>query len=275
MSPARPETSFRQILNQEFLRRRDRNAAYSLRAFARDINISPSRLCEVIGGKHRLSRPLALKISRSLGWNKDEAHAFCDLVDLENPRNTAVRNAAKSRVAKRAASRLGTRIKDEVFTFISDWHHAAIVAYQAIDAHLGDYRRLAAVFKIHPLAAQQAVERLERLGLIKPDLKAKDGSFVLSDNFICTSDDVPSEAIKKAHRQLLEKAQQALEQPFEQRTFDSLILAVDTARLPEAKQRLAEFYREFFSEFDAGATKTEVYCLSTQFFKLSEGTCAP
>ena len=47
---------YRDILSDQFNVRRKVNARYSLRAFARDMSISPSRLSEVISGKGDLSR---------------------------------------------------------------------------------------------------------------------------------------------------------------------------------------------------------------------------
>jgi AraC-like DNA-binding protein len=47
-------SDYRALLASEMMHRKSRNSAYSLRAYARDLGISPSRLSEVLG---RLLRP--------------------------------------------------------------------------------------------------------------------------------------------------------------------------------------------------------------------------
>ena len=112
-----------------------------------------------------------------------------------------------------------------------------------------------------------AVERMKRLEL----LEEKNGKLTPTDGFTASPDGIPSEAIKKFHAQILEKALTAVrEQTVEERDFSSVILAVDKQDLPKAKERIKNFRREFDAEFGKAKKKDEVYCLGVQFFRLQE-----
>src|SRR2546430_13739191 len=53
------DTDYRRVLRKELESRCRTSPRYSLRAFARDLKISPSRLSEILSGKQGLSRAAA------------------------------------------------------------------------------------------------------------------------------------------------------------------------------------------------------------------------
>ena len=77
------QTSCRVILQQTLFSKQQKNRRYSLRAFARDLKISPSFLSEVLNGKYGISKQLAGQIADRLGFNNEEIQHFCSLADLE------------------------------------------------------------------------------------------------------------------------------------------------------------------------------------------------
>ncbi len=77
------QTSCRVILQQTLFSKQQKNKRYSLRAFARDLKISPSFLSEVLNGKYGISKQLAGQIADRLGFNSEEMQHFCSLADLE------------------------------------------------------------------------------------------------------------------------------------------------------------------------------------------------
>ena len=77
------QTSCRVILQQTLFSKQQKNKRYSLRAFARDLKISPSFLSEVLNGKYGISKQLAGQIADRLGFNSEEVQHFCSLADLE------------------------------------------------------------------------------------------------------------------------------------------------------------------------------------------------
>ena len=65
------QKSLREILNEELQRRRARRSAYSLRAFARNLRMSPSFLCEIMGGRKLPSPVMAERILTEINSNKE------------------------------------------------------------------------------------------------------------------------------------------------------------------------------------------------------------
>jgi len=97
------QTSCRVILQQTLFSKQQKNKRYSLRAFARDLKISPSFLSEVLNGKYGISKQLANQIADRLGFNEDKRLHFCSLAILEvtdsrNKRSTEMKDSMSSRI---------------------------------------------------------------------------------------------------------------------------------------------------------------------------------
>lgn len=86
--------------------------------------------------------------------------------------------------------------------------------------------------------------------LIKLDLikKTDKGYSVLHRN-LTNVHDVPNVAVRKVHRQLIEKAQAALEtQAIEHRDITGMTMAISKKRLPQAKEMIRQFRRQLSKE---------------------------
>lgn len=118
-------TSARKFLLDELMRRQKRNPSYSQRALARDLNILPSRLSEMMSGKVGISFSNANKIADNLALPEDEKAMFLDLVQSEFGRSAAIRQASSERLRDRLQEAYA--FKQEEFNVISDWYHAAIL----------------------------------------------------------------------------------------------------------------------------------------------------
>jgi plasmid maintenance system antidote protein VapI len=64
------------ILNETFSEKKKRNPNYSLRAFARDLEISASNLSTILNGKKRLSSEQACRIAVRLQFSKEQFFEF-------------------------------------------------------------------------------------------------------------------------------------------------------------------------------------------------------
>lgn len=76
----------RSVLAWEFHRRRQRNFRYSLRAYARDLAVSPSYLCEVMAGKYHLSLARADEIAPHLRLDEALRSVFVALAARDDQR---------------------------------------------------------------------------------------------------------------------------------------------------------------------------------------------
>lgn len=252
--------SLSEVLNQEFSLRKDRNAAYSLRAFARDLELSPSRLSEVMKGKQGLSEANAEAVARKITRRPEERAFIKDLVLAGSARNQMVRELAKERLkeAREAASLRGLR--EDQFKLIADWYHGAILELTQLVDFQSNANWISERLGIPQNLIEAALERLQKMGL----LEIRGGRWIAKPEGYATLGEVPSSANRKFHRQILAMHAESLfaDEMFE-RELISTILALPRERLPEFKRQLKDFMVKFWQS--AGdSPKDELYSLSLQ-----------
>src|SRR5690348_4028519 len=57
------------LLKQELARRTRANPAYSMRSLAKSLEMSPSQLCEILGGRKNMSERTRARVAKKLGWS--------------------------------------------------------------------------------------------------------------------------------------------------------------------------------------------------------------
>jgi uncharacterized protein (TIGR02147 family) len=259
---------YRQILKHELEARCDQNPRYSLRAFARDLDLAPSRLSELLSGKQGLSRAAAQRICAALNFSKEETDRFCDLVDSLHARSEADRVAASARLRKYEKVSKVYQLQEDAFRVISEWYHLGILELMQLKDFRDDSRWLASKLGISQVQVELAIERLLRLRLLAKEndrlVPAKEQGNV--------PDDIPSASIKKFHRQILEKASEALYmQGKDQREFGAVVIAVNKSQLAELKADMRKFQHEICTKASEAPDKDGLYCLAIQFFDMVRG----
>lgn len=225
-----------QTLQEEFVRRCRNNPAYSLRAFAKFLDIDQSLLSKIMRGQRTTSAQLSKKISDKLGIMSPNS--------VFNP------------------------LKDDIFQLVSDWHHFAILEFAKTKTFSTDAKSIARRLGIRPEQVQAAVERLQRLGFIKIQGKKW---HVLSPNNSWTNDEQTNAGRRQLQRHLMELSLRALDEvPFEKRDHGSITLAINKKRIPELKKRLSEIRRELGNEFQkTGEPLDEVFQITVSLFPLT------
>jgi plasmid maintenance system antidote protein VapI len=85
-----------EILTEALRERKLANSSYSLRAFARDLKISPQQLSNVLSGRRGLSVPVAERIAAKLGLSVHEAEIFVESFRAKFSISPAQRVVAKA-----------------------------------------------------------------------------------------------------------------------------------------------------------------------------------
>ena len=262
---------YRLILKKELDARCSQNNHYSLRAFARDLELSPSRLSEILNRKQGLSRKVAAKISKTLGFENEETEHFCDLVSINHARSVKEKQEARLRLLKKQseAEELNTfQVKLDAFKIISDWYHIGILELMNMKGFKSDTRWLARKLAVTPIQVDLAIDRLIRVGLLK---RENDGTLIAVENDGWIPGGVPSESIRKFHRQILEKAMGALgTQTVEQRYFQTHMIALDHSDIKKASKEIQDFQRRFCKTYQSKEKKDSIYCIAMQLFKIAE-----
>ena len=101
--------NYRQILGEELERRCKRNPSYSLRSFARDLNLSVGSISKVLSGKQGLSASKAKQISKLLDLGDSETELFCTLVESSHARAKVNRDLALKRLSSNPITNLSLK----------------------------------------------------------------------------------------------------------------------------------------------------------------------
>jgi len=254
------------MLHAELERRTRHNSNYSMRAFARDLGLTSSRLSEILSKKQGLSRKVAERIAETIGLPPGERTFFCDLVEAQHARSKAKRDMARKRCRRHSRDNARRLIGLDVFETISQWYHMAILELVTIDGFVADIDWIADALEIDRQMAAAAVDRLVRLNM----LEWNNGFLVCLAPITSTPMDIPSAAIKSFHAQMLEKAKHALfARPILERDAASVIFSIKKTQLPELKELNLQFRRKIAQLADATPDRTSVYCLTSHLFELT------
>lgn len=257
---------FREILKSELARRLIANPSYSLRAFARDIRVTPPQLSAVMSGKKGLSKARARAIARFLGLSKSESELFVAAISAEHARSRAEKQLAQKQVERLINKNDFSLVQEARFRVIADWYHFAILQLAETKGFKWSPVYISHRLGISQPVTEKALGALEQSGFIVK----KSNGYQKAEAFIKT-EDVPSRAIRTYHHQILSKATEAIEeQSIHERDFSSVMVAIDHTQIPRLKEWIQSFREEFCAEAGKGSGRDEVYTLSLQFFKLSK-----
>lgn len=245
-----------------------RNPGYSLRAFARDLKIHPARLSSILSGKKGLSRISASQVASRLGLSKVETEEFLDLVDSLHSRSKLAKSQAVERMKERySVAPDAFRLTMDAFQFISDWYHLAIVEILKLEGSQHEPKWIARKLEITEFQVEQALDRLVRLEVLEKNV---DGKYLIVKDFVLSPDGIPSDAIKKAHEQILKKAMDALYlQPVQDRDFYAQIFSISSRDLPEIRQKIRSFSQDLDRTYSKRPGADRVVCMSSQLMNLA------
>jgi uncharacterized protein (TIGR02147 family) len=258
------------ILLYEHERRARRNPSYSLRAFSRDIGLTPAHFNEIIKGRSGLSEAKATLVVKRFGATEAEADWFRLLVQKNYSRSSHTRKFAKKEMSRILAAQRKLNfvsVRRNSFRILSKWYHFAILELFSLKGFLPTSKFIAARLGISIDNAEQALENLHRADLIGKDGY---GGFQIRDSNSEVSSEEPEESIREYHRQILAKATESVDLSNDSRELGALSLAFRLSDLDKAKKRIREFRREFNREFGVDREGDEVFCLSVQFFSLTK-----
>jgi uncharacterized protein (TIGR02147 family) len=235
----------RSFLYSELRARKGNNPAYSLRAFAQSLGLSPGRLSQYLSGKRKITSEVAKKIVNRLNLSPGQEQEWS---------RTKNDNA------------LYARLNEQTFRIIADWEHYALLNLLKLRGQNHDHEKLAERLGISIRAVDIAIERLLDIGLII----RSNGRYRRKAMRLRTSDGIESRALRIAHLQDLQRAVAALEEvDVNSRDITSITMAIAKKRLPEAKVRIKAFRREL-ADLLEGADADEVYNFQVQLVPITK-----
>ncbi len=243
------------LMRTEFARLQSKNRSFSLRAFAKRLNLVPSATSEILNGKREASPEMAEKILKGLHADPD---TMTKILSRLNTQKT---------VAKTAAEAAYHQVQMDQYHVIADWYYFAILSLAETEGFDDSPDSISERLNVPKVDVVRALERLERLEL----LVRRNGRLRPTGKQFETSRDVVSLSLRKSHTQSLEMANASLmSDPVDVRDFGAMTMAIDPDLLPEAKEMIRDF-RKKLSAFLESGKKKEVYRFSTILFPLTKG----
>ncbi len=243
-------------LEQELARRCESNPRYSLRSFAKALEVDPGNLSRVFAGKASISKTTVEKVMRNLSMSTAEQTLFL---------NSFVED--KVLPGRDSLERFDSSLDAELFRVIGNWYHLALMELTFTKGCKPDPRWISSELGISPLEAKMAMDRLLALGL----LEVRNGKLQKTREHTTTKNkDETTPALKKLQKELLEKAIFSLENtPIGEREQAAMTMAIDPKKLPLAKKMIQEFTNHVCHVLESGNRK-RVYQLCVSLFPLQK-----
>jgi uncharacterized protein (TIGR02147 family) len=259
-SPAGAAGGFRSLLQAELARRCARNAQYSLRAFAKYLEVDHSTLSQYLRGKRKLTERAIRKFGVRLGLDTEaidratRAEQYVDRPDGD-PALLALKETTQD-----AAS------------LIADWHHYAILELVHLRDFRPDSRWIARVLGISVDEVNIALHRLLRFGLLE---------MTESGQWLDRSGDTATSLVGFAHATISRMMEQVRavtatvvkDLPDESYAYSATTLAMDTAALPAARAIVARMRDDLLKLLSQSTRRDDVYHLEIALFPVTRLQC--
>ncbi len=211
----------RDYLVLEYQLRKSRRAGYSMRAFARDLNFSPSSLNDFLKGRVGMSEGRILNLSKKLNWSEERSEYFKDLVYAKFAKDSLLRNTSKMRI-KLQVKDSKSYLSAEQFSLLNQWYNFVMIEMFELNDHLSA-KIISNNLNVPITEIQQAIKNLLKVGSIE----LTDQGYKPTQQVRQAGDDQPSDAIKNLHHQILQQAQLALyNKSMAERESHSLIFSI-------------------------------------------------
>ena len=257
---------FRLFLQQELVSRCQKNPNYSLRAFARALDVSSSALSGMLNGKRTITASSVEKLGRAIGLDPKEIGRY-KILSREKKLGAGAELTSREEFQQ---------ITLDTYAIISDWYHYAILELINVRDFQPNVAWVSKSLGITKSEANIAVERLQRVGLLEITKIGKWLDKTSEGKATNIQGDLTSVASRKLQKQILELSLRSLEEipSTELRNHTSLTLAINPEDIPLAKEKIKNFRRELAEMLESNRNPTEVYHVNVSLYpvtKISEG----
>lgn len=254
---------YRYLLKEVFSERRSLDPKYSLRAFARDLDIEPAQLSRVLKGTHNISLQSAQNIAPRIFKQKRRQALFLELVLMSLAKRSKDAAAVLERIKRKNTS--PSTLELSWIEVLADWYHIALIDLICLTNAPTETRGLAKFLGISLSEATAALERLQNLKLIE-----KNGDrWQKVSSEMATPSGVPSAAIKRYHKQMIQKAMDSIDsQPVHERFLFGRTMTIKRSDLSKL-EAITQDYLEQLSELSEDIVSCDsLYQVNIQAFNL-------
>lgn len=265
------------FLNASFRDKQLKNPKFSLRAWSRQLGYeNPSLLFQALRGERRLTMGLAMKLAANMQL-KGKSRRYFELMVLNSVCKSDTERQLFTDMLEKLRPKKGptlTQFTLEKMALVADWYTWTICFL----ADLPDFEptvewihdRLSG--EIDKKTVRNALKRLTEVGLFE---KLPNGTFRRAGGVPksrLVHSDLPSQAIRNYHTQMIEKALASVEQQTrDERILRGSTLSFRKKDLPRVEAIITEAHSKI-EKLTAEATgpAEDVYQFNSQFFRLSK-----
>lgn len=252
--------NFRIQLKSELDRRKKRNPRYSLRAYARFLNVDVATLSRVLAGKGGLSAKLAVQIADVLNFDPTNRREF-----LSSVAKSYAPEQFDS-VPVRPVPRQVRQIEDKIFESLSKLSNIALYELVRTKDFAASVDWIANRLLLPKAKAEEALKVLMAANLVTVNESKKLGQ---TGALSAARADITTPAMRHLQREIREAALHSLDHdPFETRVMSGMTMAINPYLVPQARSIISKFMNELSILLETPEL-TEVYQLEVSLFPLS------
>jgi uncharacterized protein (TIGR02147 family) len=247
------------LKNYYLRRKRGNSTAWSIRAIARRLGVSPSFISRIMQGTKNIPRAKVRMIAEAFGMDAEAAGVLESLLeesDIESPPNKLVNYIP---------------LDTHQNTHLIPWYKVAILDLTECSNFLEEPQIIAQRLKITVEQVEIALSELLHAGI----LVRKNGRLVKVEAWIRFPAKAPDPKLQAYHRQMITQSLAHLEahanspRDYEKRYFPGITFAGSSANIGKAKEILARALHEAAAVMSEGDA-TQVFQLQLQLFSLSD-----
>lgn len=243
-------------LREVFSQKQRVNPRYSMRSYARFLEIHSSHLSAIFNEKRALPLKKVEVVAEKLELSPKEKKEFLNSILEKNKKNKKLKiTKTNKKVLKEEAA----------YRIIAEWEHYAVLNLLKLQDFQSCYSWMAARLGIKLSRVKVVVENLIVSEILERNVH---GDLQRKTLALDTSDDIASEALKKAHSEHCDLAKEKLYTvDVLKRNYSTVTFSINPKDLAEIKKIIYEF-EEKMSQFERKDAQ-EVYQMGIQLFPLS------
>ncbi len=247
---------YQQILIGELEYRRSRNAGYSLRAYARDLKMSPSSLCEVMNRKKGVSQSKARKLGHRLRLSEDLLEVFVLSARAQHARASVDRESAARELEAIAQKPASEPLRTNT---IVSWVTEAVLKLSERRDLEPDAARYAVLIDVPESSIKFAIRFLTRLGF--PDSAPPSRAFLA---FLGKG-----RRLNVEREQVIKRACMACENPGPTDAFFHEPILLEKKDLKRASRMISQCFEDI-KRLERTTARSSLYYVSAQLFGLEK-----
>ncbi len=245
-------------LNELLVKRKERNATYSLRAFARDLKVPKSTLHEVLEGRRALPVKNLSYLFEITNLSPIEKTLFTESLYRTKVRLDEI-SIEEDSITQRHL------VDDSHFKIVVEWEHYALLSLIETFDFKSNIAFIAKRLNIKTERARTVLSNLLTAGFVKKNGK----EIIRCTHPLATTEDIPSQALIEAHKEVLELSKKKLTSiPTTARDYSTITISINSQKMNEAKSIIREF-RKKITKLLAEGQRDEVYQIAIQMYPLT------